>query len=33
MGTIIRKENITIEEKNTILRLLLQAAKEELSVE
>ncbi len=33
MGTIIRKENITIEEKNAILRLLLQTAKEELSVE
>lgn len=33
MGTIIRKENITNEEKNTILRLLLQTAKEELSVE
>lgn len=33
MDTIIRNENITIEEKNTILRLLLQTAKEELSVE
>ncbi len=33
MDTIIRNENITSEEKNTILRLLLQAAKEELNVE
>lgn len=33
MDTIIRNENIIPEEKNTILRLLLQAAKEELNVE
>lgn len=30
---IIRNENTTPEEKNTILRLLLQTAKEELNVE
>lgn len=33
MGIIIRNENVTLEEKNAILRLLLQTAKEELNAE